>query len=215
MENSAPSTSTGRKSVAPAVTCLVSMFPPVLYSGIVAALRRRDPHLARKRPQRDAYPTRLIEPRVGPPRPALRARKRPQLQRGRGELVREQAEAGDERGPAPVCCAHVQHVDAERVAGARVRDVHGAVHLVQACKVEGRERREVRCGRELAVGRVEAVEGDGVPGRDVQDRRDAVRAVGERQTGDRAGTCLLSHARWERLTAWYGAPNDLCGSESV
>jgi hypothetical protein len=34
-ENSAPLTSTGRNKVDPAVTCFVSMFPPVLYGGIV------------------------------------------------------------------------------------------------------------------------------------------------------------------------------------
>ena len=98
---------------------------------------------------------------------------RPDLERGLGELVREEPEAGDERAPAPVCGVDGEDVDAEGVAGARAGDVDGAVDLVELGEGEGGEGGGGGGGGDLAVGGVEAVEGDDFAGLDAKDGRDA------------------------------------------
>ena len=58
-----------------------------------------------------------------------------------GEVVGQQAEAGDRGGPAPVGRREVEQVDLERVARLGALDLDRAVDLVDALEVERREGR--------------------------------------------------------------------------
>jgi hypothetical protein len=91
-----------------------------------------------------------------------------------GELVGEEAEAGDDRGPAPVARAQLQDLDGQRVAGLGALHEHRARDRVHVREVERRDRVGPRVGGDLLVGRVADVQLDVVAGVDLDRRGDRV-----------------------------------------
>ena len=144
-----------------------------------AALPRRDTHLAAEWLQRDLDALPFIEPCIpvfpisNNVFPLRIAHELPHFQSGFRELVREEAEPWDQRGPSPIPSLKPAHVDAEGVAWLGAGDVYGAVHLVQLREVERGESGGVGRGSDLAVGGVKTVESDCVSGGNVYRRRDA------------------------------------------
>jgi hypothetical protein len=91
-----------------------------------------------------------------------------------GELVGQQAEAGDDRRPAPVARAQLEDLDGQRVAGPGAADEHRAGHRVHAREVERRDGGDVRIAVQLAARGVAHLELDDVAGLDLEHRRDRV-----------------------------------------
>ena len=88
------------------------------------------------------------------------------------ELVGEEAEPRDARGPAPGGRLELEQVHLERVTGLRADDGDGAVDLVHPVEVEpGKVVDRRRCGQ-LPAGGVEEVEFDDGSGLDRFDRLD-------------------------------------------
>jgi hypothetical protein len=89
-----------------------------------------------------------------------------------GEVVGEQAEAGDARRPAPVARLEAEQFDLERIARLGAFDADRASHLVDLGEVEVREVGGRRCRADLAVAGVERVELHHAAARDAEQRRD-------------------------------------------
>ena len=140
-----------------------------------------DTHLPGKRLQRYLDPLLLIEPPVSVFTISTNVHtirvpdKLPYLQLRLGELVRKQPEARYERRPAPFGRFDAKDVDAERIARLGFGDVHGPIDLVELREDEGFDRCDAGRGRDLAVGRVEAVESDRLPRGYVDDWSNAAR----------------------------------------
>ena len=129
-------------------------------SGECTNLARCNPHLARKRPDRN--PDISLLPSIKPPRNTLPTIDLPQLQRRLLKLIRKQSKSRDKPRPPPVRRFDAEDVDLEGVAWGGAGNVHGAVDLVELREYERGDRRGGGGRRDLAVAGVETVERDGV-----------------------------------------------------
>ena len=108
-------------------------------------------------------------PELDPVGPGLEAR---DLVERVGEVVGEEAEAGDRGGPAPVGGLELEQLDLEGVARLGAVDRDGPGDLVDAVEVERGEVRARGLGVQLAEGGVEAVELDDLARPDRRHRLD-------------------------------------------
>ncbi len=128
-----------------------------------------------------------------------------------GELIRQQAETGDARGPAPIGWLELEQVDLERVTGLGAADRDRPVDLVDAVEVELREVIDRRARGQLAARGVEHVELDDgavVDGLDRRDRRipGEVEAVA-RDTESGLGLHASPQLAAASAATWVDAPS--------
>ena len=119
-----------------------------------ARARRADAHRAHERRQRDQDV--LAEGRD------VAAAEVEDAQVRLGELVGQQAEAGEDRRPAPAARVQVEDLDREGVAHLGALDVHRPGQRVDAVPVQARDHARVRAGPDLVVAHVAGLEDHGV-----------------------------------------------------
>ena len=89
-----------------------------------------------------------------------------------GEVLRQQPEAGDARGPAPVRRLEVEQLDLQRVAGLGTLDRDRPVDLVDPREVEGRQVLDASSPGDLAARGIEGVDLHHLAAADGRDRLD-------------------------------------------
>ena len=119
----------------------------------------------------------------------------PVEERGLGEAVFEEAEAGDGGGPSPAGVAGEENADLEDVAGFRAVDVDGAGEGVDAGTVDAEVIGGGHAGDDLAAGSIGALELDFVAGVDDEAGLEGVVPEG---VGGFGGEDVLGHGSTSR-----------------